>query len=92
MTGVQTCALPICGTGKRLYYKLDETGAVVYDVARFNETEEMRSFENLETIRQQDLTARFENIFLGGNREVTEDGDSVEEPETDGEPVQIVEE
>ena len=65
------------GTGKRLYYKLDETGAVVYDVARFTETEEMRSFENVETLRQQDLTAQFENIFLGGNRHL--DGDSVEE-------------
>jgi archaellum biogenesis ATPase FlaH len=65
------------GTGKRLYYKLDETGAVVYDVARFTETEEMRSFENVETLRQQDLTAQFENIFLGGNRHLDED--SVEE-------------
>jgi GTPase SAR1 family protein len=65
------------GTGKRLYYKLDETGAVVYDVARFNETEEMRSFENVETLRQQDLTAQFENIFLGGARHL--DGDSVDE-------------
>jgi hypothetical protein len=61
------------GTGKRLYYKLDETGAVVYDVARFNETEEMRSFENVETLRQQDLTAQFENIFLGGARHLDED-------------------
>jgi archaellum biogenesis ATPase FlaH len=65
------------GTGKRLYYKLDETGAVVYDVARFTETEEMRSFENVETLRQQDLTAQFENIFLGGARHL--DGDSVDE-------------
>lgn len=65
------------GTGKRLYYKLNEEGAVVYDVARFNETEEMRNFENVETLRQQDLTAQFENIFLGGKRDL--DGDSVEE-------------
>lgn len=65
------------GTGKRLYYKLDETGAVVYDTARFTETEEMRNFESVETIRQQDLTAQFENIFLGGTRDL--DGDSVEE-------------
>lgn len=70
------------GTGKRLYYKLDETGAVVYDVARFNETEEMRSFENIETLRQQDLTAQFENIFLGGNRDLDEE-DSVEEATSD---------
>jgi GTPase SAR1 family protein len=70
------------GTGKRLYYKLDETGAVVYDVARFNETEEMRNFENTETLRQQDLTAQFESIFLGGKRDLS-DEDSVEEPTDD---------
>ena len=70
------------GTGKRLYYKLDETGAVVYDVARFTETEEMRRFENVETLRQQDLTAQFENIFLGGARDLS-DGDSVEEAITE---------
>ena len=78
------------GTGKRLYYKLDETGAVVYDVARFNETEEMRNFENVETLRQQDLTAQFENIFLGGSRHLDED--SVEEAETDEDLVKIIEE
>ena len=61
------------GTGKRLYYKLDSTGAVVYDTARFAETEEMRSFENTETLRQQDLTREFENIFLGGTHTIEED-------------------
>ena len=66
------------GTGKRLYYKLDEHGQVVYDTARFKETEEIRSFENTETLRQQDLTREFENIFLGGTRAVDEDH-SVEE-------------
>ena len=66
------------GTGKRLYFSLDETGAVVYDVDRYTETEEMRNFENVETVRQQDLTRQFESIFLGGTRDV--DGDSVEEP------------
>jgi predicted ATP-dependent serine protease len=78
------------GTGKRLYYKLDETGAVVYDVDRFNETEEMRNFENVETLRQQDLTAQFENIFLGGNRNLDED--SVEEADEVTDEVTIVEE
>lgn len=67
------------GTGKRLYYKLDDEGQVVYDVARFEETEEMRHFENVETLRQQDLTREFENIFLSGSRTVAE-GHSVEEP------------
>lgn len=67
------------GTGKRLYYKLDDQGQVVYDVARFQETEEIRSFENTETLRQQDLTREFENIFLSGSRTVEEEGHSVEE-------------
>jgi hypothetical protein len=39
----------------------------------------MRNFENVETLRQQDLTAQFENIFLGGNRHLDED--SVDEAE-----------
>lgn len=52
------------GTGKRLYYKLDETGAVVYDTERFKETEELRTIEEKESIRQSDLTRKFEDIFL----------------------------
>jgi hypothetical protein len=63
---------------------------VVYDVARFNETEEMRNFENVETLRQQDLTAQFENIFLGGTRHLDED--SVEEAAEVTDEVNIVEE
>ena len=54
------------GTGKRLYYRLDEEGQVVYDTQRFEETEEMRSIENTETLRQQDLSSRFEQVFLRG--------------------------
>ena len=54
------------GTGKRLYYSLNEEGKVVYDERRWKETEEMRHFETKETIRQHDLTSEFEKIFLGG--------------------------
>jgi GTPase SAR1 family protein len=79
------------GTGKRLYYKLDETGAVVYDTARFTETEEMRSFENTETLRQQDLTREFENIFLGGTRTVEEEDHSVDEVSNETPDTDIVE-
>jgi len=68
------------GVNKRLYYKLDEEGQVVYDVARFNETEELHSFENTETLRQQDLSLRFEQVFLG--RAFDEDH-SVEEEDSD---------
>jgi predicted ATP-dependent serine protease len=52
------------GVGKRLYYQLDESGSVVYDADRFKETEDIRKIENTESIRQHDLTKRFEEIFL----------------------------
>lgn len=51
--------------GKRLYYSLDSQGDVVYDQDRFKETEDMHRLENRESIRQQDLSRRFEEIFLG---------------------------
>jgi predicted ATP-dependent serine protease len=51
-------------TNKRLYYSLDAAGDVVYDVARFAETEDIRAIEASESTRQQDLTNAFENIFL----------------------------
>ena len=63
------------GVGKRLYYSLDKEGSVVYDTERFTETEEIRSIENVESIRQHDLTRKFEEIFLNKPKQ-----DSVEEP------------
>jgi predicted ATP-dependent serine protease len=65
------------GVNKRLYYRLDEKGNVVYDSERFKETEELRTIENTEHVRQQDLTKKFEDIFLKGKDIVK---DSVEEP------------
>jgi GTPase SAR1 family protein len=61
------------GVGKRLYYSLDKAGAVVYDTDRFKETEDIRGIENTESIRQHDLTKKFEEIFLKPKQ------DSVEE-------------
>ena len=52
------------GVGKRLYYTLDDTGAVVYDADRFKETEDIRKIESAENIRQHDLTKKFEELFL----------------------------
>lgn len=52
------------GTGKRLYYSLDDEGSVVYDVDRYTETEELRHIESTESIRQHDLTKKFEEMFL----------------------------
>jgi predicted ATP-dependent serine protease len=69
------------GVGKRLYYKLDDTGSVVYDTDRFKETEEISKIENTEHIRQHDLTKRFEDIFLKPKSVVTEDSVVVEADE-----------
>jgi hypothetical protein len=55
--------------GKRLYFRL-ENGEVVYDDARFRETEELKEIEDRESIRQVDLSQKFEEIFLNG-----QDGD-----------------
>jgi predicted ATP-dependent serine protease len=52
------------GVNKRLYYRLDEKGDVVYDTERFKETEELRSIETTESVRQQDLTKKFDEVFL----------------------------
>lgn len=48
--------------GKRLYYSLVD-GEVRYDVARFNETEEMRAIESAEGSRRSEMSNRFEEIF-----------------------------
>jgi archaellum biogenesis ATPase FlaH len=69
------------GVGKRLYYSLDETGSVVYDVQRFTDTEVIREIESTESIRQHDLTRTFESIFLTKAPDTAEDsvvGDVVE--------------
>lgn len=60
------------GTGKRLYYSLDDAGDVVYDVERFTETEDMRQLESNETIRQSELSRQFEEIFLKKKPEAEE--------------------
>lgn len=65
------------GVNKRLYYTLDKQGAVVYDSERYTESEEMNKIENKESIRQHDLTRKFEEIFLTKKPETV---DSVEEP------------
>jgi len=69
------------GTGKRLYYTLNREGEVVYDLERFNQTEEIREIEHTESSRQQNLTRTFEEMFLG---RATTKADSVEaEPKQD---------
>jgi predicted ATP-dependent serine protease len=69
--------------GKRLYFRLED-GNVVYDEGRFQETEELRDIEEKESIRQVDLSQKFEDIFLGGK---IEESDSVVENEI---PLEIV--
>lgn len=59
--------------GKRLYFRLDENGDVVYDNRRFAETEELREIEDKESIRQTDLSQKFEEIFINGPVNSSED-------------------
>lgn len=67
------------GVGKRLYYRL-ENGEVVYDVNRFKETEELREIEEKESIRQIDLSQKFEDIFINGAKKIEDmESDSVDD-------------
>jgi predicted ATP-dependent serine protease len=58
--------------GKRLYFRLIE-GDVVYDSNRFKETEELRDIEDKESMRQTDLSKKFEEIFVFGARDASSD-------------------
>jgi len=67
------------GVNKRLYYSLNEAGEVVYDTDRFKETEDMMKIETSDNIRQTDLTRKFEEIFLGGKKDHSVEGDDIAE-------------
>ena len=58
--------------GKRLYFNLED-GNIVYDKARFKETEELRDIEEKESIRQVDLSSKFEEIFIGKVKDKVDD-------------------
>lgn len=69
--------------GKRLYFRLED-GEVVYDGARFEENEELREIEDRESIRQVDLSQKFEEIFIGARQIINESSvadDDEEEPD-----------
>lgn len=66
--------------GKRLYFRLED-GEVVYDTARFEETEELREIENREAIRQVDLSQKFEEIFIGAKHIIDESSVADDEDE-----------
>lgn len=69
--------------GKRLYFKLVE-GNVVYDADRYEETMELKEIEDNESIRQVDLSKKFEAIFINGPVSSSDDG-TTESPESDEE-------
>jgi predicted ATP-dependent serine protease len=50
---------------KRLYFRLED-GEVVYDKGRFEETNELKEIEDKESIRQIDLSQKFNEIFIDG--------------------------
>lgn len=70
--------------GKRLYFSLKE-GEVVFDENRFEETDELREIETSESVRQVDLSKKFEDIFIHGASLDLNDNDSV-----DNIPLEIV--
>ena len=74
--------------GKRLYFRLEE-GEVVYDGARFKETEDLREIEDREAVRRVDLSQKFEEIFIGV-RDIIE-GHSVESDPPKEIPFEIIE-
>lgn len=64
--------------GKRLYFNLID-GEIVYDANRFTESEELKVIEDKESIRQVDLSKKFDDIFT-----VTSNpGDSITQEEGD---------
>jgi predicted ATP-dependent serine protease len=74
--------------GKRLYFRLED-GEVVYDGARFKENEELREIEDRESIRQVDLSQKFEEIFISARQIIDESSVADDEEETDGIPFEI---
>jgi archaellum biogenesis ATPase FlaH len=75
--------------GKRLYFRLED-GEVVYDGARYKENEELREIEDRESIRQVDLSQKFEEIFIGARQIIDESSVADDdEEETDGIPFEI---
>lgn len=62
--------------GKRLYFSLKD-GEVVFDENRFEETAELREIESAESVRQVDLSKKFEDIFIHGAELDLKENDSV---------------
>jgi predicted ATP-dependent serine protease len=73
------------GVGKRLYFRLDEKGDVIYDEARFKESEELREIEDKESIRQVDLSEKFDDIFIKGQPQ----SDDNDEDSSDETPIEL---
>ena len=70
--------------GKRLYFKLVE-GDVVYDADRYAETMELNEIENNESVRQVDLSKKFEAIFINGPVSSSDDDVTTESNESEEE-------
>ena len=68
--------------GNRLYFRLED-GNVVYDQQRFKETQELKEIESAESIRQIDLSQKFEEIFISPSNSDEEENvdDSVVNPD-----------
>lgn len=82
-------------TGKQLYFRLGENGEVIYEKDRFEENEDMRDIQNVESMRQVDLSRKFDDMFTKPPKseetveEVEEKDDSVVD-EKDEVPMEII--
>jgi len=65
--------------GKRLYFNLKD-GEIVFDETRFEETAELKEIESAESVRQVDLSKKFEDIFIRGAEINLDENDSVDIP------------
>lgn len=78
------------GVGKRLYFRLVD-GEVVYDANRYKETLELAEIEDKESIRQGDLSKKFEEIFVFGKQAADADESNEEDQIPEDIKLEIVE-
>ena len=64
---------------KPLFFSLDNSGNVIYDIELFKETQEMREFSDNEKLRKRELDAAFDDLFnlSNGKEEIVKQVDVV---------------
>ncbi len=70
--------------GRRLYFSLKD-GEIIFDENRFTETAELKEIETAESVRQVDLSKKFEDMFIGSNHTTG----TIEDPPSTDIPLEI---